>query len=151
MTSTDIFLLQQLWLRLTGEPFSNQVLVQQFERDGGIDIQHLSHEALLSILNGDFSGNWYDVAFSFSEMLASYAAQESLNIPMNDRQVVAWTAAVFVIADVITKGETEIELQFDKVILGFLAIRGKMQLPELIYLCQRFFCSQPIEINEKFL
>jgi hypothetical protein len=142
MIHEDLLLLERLWHRLLGEVFSARILAQQLMQDGGLDIQGLSVDDLTELIGGTFSGNWREVAFAFSELLASYMAQEQMGQSLSDRQVVAWAAAVFLIADVLTRGEPYFDHKFGKFLTVLLAVRGKLEESEIIYIAQRFFSAQ---------
>ena len=123
---------------LVGEEFAVQKLANRVRADGGVDIENLSAADVVDLIEGRFSGSWSEVAFSFSEILASYSVPGGIQSP---EQVVGWVVVTFVIADAIKKNETDWELEFNKVINGFLAVRDKLETDECIFILQRVFCG----------
>lgn len=136
MTENDIAFLDRLWRRLTGDAFTAQKLAEQLKHVGGHDMTNLSEGELLQLLNGRFSGDWNEPAFSFSELLADYCLPDE-NRPKE--QTVGWVCASFIISDAIKQGATDWELQFDKLIDGFLAVRDNLETEEAIHVFQRVF------------
>lgn len=126
----------RLWKRLSGTEFSVQQLVERVRADGGHDITNLSEADLVSLAEGLFSGDWKEAAFSFSELLAYYAA---LGEKRTKQQVVGWVFASFVIADAINESAADWELQFNSFIDGFLAIRGELETEEAVQVFRRVF------------
>lgn len=140
MTETDIKLFSDLWGRLVGGDFTLQCLAQRIHRDGGIDMSNLSEEDVLQLLNGRFAGDWHEPAFSFSELLACYAAGEGND--MTKEQMVGWVAGAFVVADAINQNATDLELQFNIFFEGFLVVRNKLGADECIHILRRFLCRE---------
>jgi hypothetical protein len=136
MTQHDILFLDGLWRRLTGDAFSSETLAKQIKHDGGHDMSDLSEATLLQLLDGRFSGDWKEAAFSFSELLAFYCVPDENR---SKKQTVGWVCASFVISDAIRQGATDWELQFDKLIDGFLAVRNDLEAEEAVYVFQRVF------------
>jgi hypothetical protein len=136
MTKNDIVFLDGLWRRLIGDAFTAQKLAEQLKHDGGHDMANLSEGELLQLLNGRFSGDWKEPAFSFSELLAFYSVPDE-NRPK--KQTVGWVCASFIITDAIKQGATDWELQFDKLIDGFLAVRNDLETEEAVHVFQRVF------------
>ncbi len=136
MTRQDIAFLEKLWERLSGERLVPQQLTKQIKHDGGHDVSNLSDEDLMELVEGRFAGDWKGAAFSFSELLAYYAA---LGKKRTKKQVVAWVFASFVIADAIKHGAADWELQFNNFIGGFLAVRNELETEESVRVFQRVF------------
>jgi hypothetical protein len=134
----DMDFYRQLWERLVGHEFTPQKLADRLRVDGGVDIENLSAADVIDLIEGRFSGSWSEVAFSFSEILASYSVPGGIQSP---EQIVGWVFAAFVIADAIKKNEADWELEFNKVINGFLAVRDKLETDECIFILQRVFCG----------
>jgi hypothetical protein len=132
----DIVFLGQLWGRLVGEAFSPASLAGQVKADGGHDLSNLSQEELIQLIEGRFSGQWKEPGFSFSELLAFYCVPDGEKSP---RQVVAWVFASFVIADAIKHGAADWEMEFDKLIDGFLTIRKSLEMQESVHVFKRVF------------
>jgi len=119
MPMEDIVFLGQLWGRLVGEAFSPASLAGQVKADGGHDLSQ-----------------WKEPGFSFSELLAFYCVPDGEKSP---RQVVAWVFASFVIADAIKHGAADWEMEFDKLIDGFLTIRKSLEMQESVHVFKRVF------------
>ena len=92
--------LEKLWVRLVGADFSATKLAARARHDGGHDIDGLSDSDLIGLIEGRFSGDWDEVAFSFSELLCYYAAHVQLGIELTGEQIVSWTFSVLMIAEV---------------------------------------------------
>lgn len=136
MTKKDVVFLDGLWRRLTGDAFTPQELAKQVKHDGGHDMSKLSEEDLLQLLDGRFSGDWKEPAFSFSELLAFYCVPDENR---SKKQTVGWVCASFVIADAIEQGAADWELQFDKLVDSFLAVRNDLEAKEAVHVFQRVF------------
>jgi hypothetical protein len=133
--SNDADFYQSLWMRLVGEEFSSGKLGDRLRRDGGVDMD-LGDEDLRSLIEGRYTGSWSEVAFSFSELLASYSVPGGIETP---GQVVGWVCASFVIADAIRNGATDWEMEFNKFINGFLAVRDRLEIEESIHIFEQVF------------
>ena len=139
MPVEDIEFLGQLWGRLVGEAFAPASLACQVKADGGHDMSNLSQEELIQLMEGSFSGQWKEPGFSFSELLSFYCVPDGVKSP---KQIVAWVFASFVIADAIQHGAADWELELDKLIDGFLAIRKSLETQESVHFFKRVFsCS----------
>ncbi len=103
-------------------------------------MSNLSEEDVLQLLNGRFAGDWHEPAFSFSELLACYAAGEGND--MTKEQMVGWVAGAFVVADAINQNATDLELQFNIFFEGFLVVRNKLGADECIHILRRFLCRE---------
>lgn len=136
MTKQDIAFLDGLWRRLTGDAFTPQKLAEQLKHDGGHDMSNLSEEDLLQLLDGRFSGDWKEPTFSFSELLAFYCVPDANR---SKKQTAGWVCASFVVSDAIKQGATDWELQFDKLIDGFLAVRNDLEAKDAVHVFQRVF------------
>ena len=135
---SDAAFYRQLWVRLMGDEFTAQKLADRIRVDGGVDIENLSTSDVFELIEGRFSGSWSEVAFSFSEILASYSAPGGIE---SGEQIVGWVFAAFVIAEAIKEDKTDWEFEFDKFINGFLVVRDKLETEESIYIFQRVFCG----------
>ena len=133
----DVEFYRQLWERLVGGNFSPQKLADRLRLDGGIDIDNLSNASVLDLIEGVYSGPWSEVAFTSSELLASYTVPGGIQTA---EQVVAWVFASFAFADSALHGEADWEIQFDIFINGFALTRGQLEPDESIHILQRLFC-----------
>ena len=138
MTEADIDVLRDLWGRLTGSEFSLRRLARRIHQDGGGDMSNLSEDDLIRLMEGKFHGDWWEPAFSFSELLAYYAAGKGSS--MTKEQVVGWIAGAFVLADAISQNATDLELQFGIFFAGFLLVRQNLRPDECLYVLRRFLC-----------
>ncbi|MGH8589482.1 MAG: hypothetical protein ACREXX_09160 [Gammaproteobacteria bacterium] len=135
----DVNFYRQLWERLVDREFTSQKLADRLRADGGVDIENLSNGNVLDLIEGRFSGPWSEVAFTASELLASYSVPGGIHTP---EQVVGWVFASFAFADSIKNDEADWEIQFNIFINGFLAVRDKLETEESIHIFQRVFhCS----------
>ena len=140
MTKQDVVFIERLWNRLTGRKFVPHEFAKQIHRDGGIDMENLSTEDLLQLLEGRFAGDWNEPAFSFSELLSYYSVPNAnRDWSRTKEQIVGWVFASFVIADVIKHGATNWEMQFDQFINCFVELRSELEIDEAIEIFQRVF------------
>jgi hypothetical protein len=140
MTRQDSILIERLWNRLTGRKFVPQEFVKQVHWHGGHDMSNLSEEDLLQLLEGRFSGNWHEPAFSFSELLAFYSVPNAnRDRSRTKEEIVGWVFASFVIADAIKQSGTDWEMQFNLFMNGFLEVRSDLEIDEAIEIFQRVF------------
>ena len=149
MTKQDVVFLDGLWKRLTGSAYTPHKLAKQVKHDGGHDMSNLSEKDLLQLLDGRFSGDWKEPAFSFSELLAFYCVPDENR---SKKQTVGWVCASFVISDAIRQGAADWELQFDKLVDGFLVVRNDLEAAEAVRVFQRVFhcgeeaaCANPTD------
>ena len=136
MTENDNNFLSALWQRLTNSKFSQNLLFQQFFKDGGHDVSNLSQEDLKLLADGRFVGDWKEPAWAASELLAYYS------VPVSERtneQVVTWVFAAFVLADSIAHGDTEWDTKINFFFDGFYCVRSKLEPEEIIYIFQRLY------------
>lgn len=134
----DVDFYRQLWERLVGHEFIPQKLADRLRVDGGVDIEDLSNANVLDLIEGRFSGPWSEVAFTSSELLASYSVPGGIQTP---EHVVGWVFASFAFADSVKKREADWEIQFNIFMNGFLNVRDKLEPEESVYIFQRVFCS----------
>jgi len=140
MTRQDSILIERLWNRLTGRKFVPQEFVKQVHWHGGHDMSNLTEEDLLQLLEGRFSGDWSQPAFSFSELLAFYSVPNaSRDKSRTKEEIVGWAFAAFVIADAIKQGGTDWEMQFNLFMNGFFEVRSELEIDEAIEIFQRVF------------
>jgi hypothetical protein len=136
MTKQDFILIEKLWNRLTGTKFVPLDFAKLIRRHGGHDMSKLCEEDVLRLLEGEFSGNWHEPAFSFSELLAYYSVPDENR---TKEEIVGWVFASFVIADAIKQGATDWEMQFNLFVNGFLEVRNELDIYEAIEIFERVF------------
>lgn len=141
MTNSEYLFLQNLWNRLGKDTFSPKNLIERVRIDGGLDVSGLSDDDMSQLLEGNFAGDWHEVAFSFSELLAYYAAIYESNHIKDLRQIVGWGFSVFMIRDAIEKNVTDLDLQLNSFIESFFYIREKLEIEESILIILSFFRS----------
>ncbi len=134
----DVEFYRELWERLVGSTFTPKKLADRLRLDGGVDIEDLSDAHVLDLIEGGYSGPWSEVAFTSSELLASYSVPGGIQTA---EQVIGWVFSSFAFADSAKHDEADWEIQFDIFINGFLAIRGQLEPDESIHIFQRIFCS----------
>lgn len=132
--------IEQLWSRLTGEDFSREQFVARLRRDGGIDISNLLDSDLTALLDGNFSGDWAEPAFTFSEMLACYSG---LDGEWEPRQIVGWAFAAIVLGQAFRRGHGDISMGFNTFLKGFLKIQAMLEVEESVEIFQRHFGAKP--------
>lgn len=140
-----------IWERLVGEPFSPQSFAAQLRHDGGHDISNLSESDLMALIEGRFSGDWREVAFSFSELLTFYNAANDAN-PMTDRQTVGWCFAAMMIAESCRRDVTDWDLQINYLLDGLAHMRRRLEVEEMVELLGRVFgakCEDPNATNAR--
>ena len=129
-------LIERLWTRLTGKEFVPLEFAKLILRHGGHDMKKLREEDVLRLLGGTFTGNWHEPAFAFSELLAFYSVPDANRAK---EEIVGWVFASFVIADAIQRGATDLEMQFNLFLNGFLEVRNELDIYEAIDIFQRVF------------
>jgi hypothetical protein len=142
-TIRDLDFYRQLWVRLVGGEFSASSLAERVRNDGGMDIGNLSDAELLDLIEGRFSGNWTEAAFSSSELLAYYAVPGAITGP---EQIVGWVFIAFVAADAIKEDALEWEAQFNSFMNGFLSVRDQLEREECVQIFHRVFCGGFLEL-----
>jgi hypothetical protein len=100
----------------------------------------LSNEELDALINQRFSGDWSEVAFSASELLAYYGAPQPPEL--KPEQVVCWVFAAFALSDAIRKQATSWDLHFDIFLNSFLRVRKFLHLYECIDIFLRVFQNE---------
>src|SRR5208282_591529 len=96
MKQQDSIFIERLWNRLTGRKFVPQEFVKQVHWHGGHDMSSLTEEDLLQLLEGRFSGDWSQPAFSFSELLAFYSVPNANRDKSRTKEeIVGWVFASF--------------------------------------------------------
>lgn len=130
-------LVATVWERLTGEAFTVGKFVAQVRHFGGHDISALSDDDIEALFYGQFSGDWHEVAFAFSETLAASS------IDLGDWYTTSWDSVwvfcVLVVAECLDRDETEMEFQFGKFVGGFDRLRASLREAEWMDLFERFF------------
>jgi len=137
-TAKDVEFYRLLWERLAGQEFSVGKLANRLRLDGGVDVENLSHADICDLIEGSYSRSWSEVAFSFSEILATYSVPSGIQ---TGEQIVGWVCASFVIADAIRNDATDWEMEFNKFIDGFMVVRDRLETEESINVFQRVFRS----------
>ena len=135
MTDPDRQMLGAMWARLVGSELSLEKLVARIRHDGGLDVSGLSDEELRQLFDGRFSGNWKEPAFAFSELLALYRGGATHDPA---EQTVGWAFAVLSLADALERDVTDLDLQFNNFIDGFVAFKERLTTDESIHILKRF-------------
>ena len=141
MTKNEYIFLQNLWNRLCKDTFSPENLIKRVRIDGGLDVSGLSDDEMLQLFEGNFAGDWHEVAFSFSALLAYYSTFCKSDHIKDLRQIVGWGVSVFMIRDAIEKNVTDLDLQFNFFIESFFHIKTKLEIEESIFIILSFFRS----------
>ncbi|MDX9976389.1 MAG: hypothetical protein RBU21_25665 [FCB group bacterium] len=142
MTPEDRAFLDALSLRLLEEKLRPDWLVKSVHHHGGLDAASLSRSDLLALLEGSYSGDWWEPVFTFSEMLAYFAGARQLQQHRwNDEATVTWAFAVLALADALEQSASNWELQFNLVIDSFLAVRESLDVEEGLWIMRRVFRS----------
>ena len=131
---SDVDLYGRIWTKLAHGSFSMERLAEQVRFDGGLDMESLTVADLVQLMNGH-PGNWGDVAFGFSELLAYYSA-----IPPEGfagAQVVGWAFGCVALADAIRAGFGDWDMEVHKFLDVLLRVRHKLDAEELSELLQR--------------
>ena len=139
MSDQDRILIKELWFRLTGDVFTHQKLIERIRKDGGIGISKISDDGMLKLIDGRFSGDWGDIVFYFSELLAFYAALGELDKITKIEQVAGWVFASFIIRDAIEMNATDLMLQFNFFMDSFFTMRKKLETEESVNIVLSFF------------
>jgi hypothetical protein len=140
MTKQDAQFIENLWNRLVGRMFVPEEFAKLVHWHGGHDMSGLSVENVLELLEGRFSGDWHEPAFSFSELLAYYSVPNAKRDRSRTKEeIVGWVFASFVIADAIKQGAKEWEMQFNVFLDGFIEVRSELEIDEAVQIFQRVF------------
>ena len=131
---TTIDLMAPIWERLMGVPFNASDLADNLIRDGGHDISALTKDDLLCLMEDRFQGKWFNVVFSFSELLTYYAACELTNV-----QVVAWCFSALIIGKAARKLETDWEHQLYFLAIGFTRVKPILTYDEFVVVLTQAF------------
>jgi hypothetical protein len=94
--------LSPIAIRLTGSPLNSALLADALIHDGGHDIEPLLKKDLIALTEGNFEGNWKNVIFTCSELLAFYSATE-----LEAYQVLGWCFATLILGEATSRGETD--------------------------------------------
>jgi hypothetical protein len=137
----DLDFYRRLWERIVPGEFAAAKLVQCVRRDGGVDTEGLSDSDLLALIEERYSGDWAEVAFTASEMLASYTVPGGIAAP---EQVVAWVFAALALSDAIKNGAADWSVTFDTFLDGFFLIRKSLEFGEAQAIFERAFQAQQV-------
>lgn len=136
MLAEDRRFLNRLSERLRGAPFDHAVL-EEVKRSGGHDMSDLSIEDLSALMAGQYSGDWYELAFAFGETLWGYTKEVNSNIV--DIDVVVWAFCLLGLCDALEQGQSDWDLQARAIHKSFLAVRDHLELDEELWLLKRTF------------
>jgi len=131
---SDIDLYGRIWTKLVNDRFSVERLAAQVRFDGGLDMESLAVADLVELMNGH-PGNWADVAFGFSELLAYYSAVSPEELV--GAQVAGWAFGCVALADAIRAGVGDWEMEVHKFLDVLLRVRHKLDVEDLSRLLQR--------------
>lgn len=132
----DVDFYSALWTRLVGDGFSVEKLLHRVRIDGGVDIEDLSDSDLRDLIEERYAGDWSKVAFTGSEMLASYSVAGGMSTP---DQVVGWVFASLILSDAIKADAADWYRNFDNFLNGFFAVREKLAFGEALAIFERAF------------
>ena len=130
----DVDLYRRIWTKLVDNRFSQERLAAQVRFDGGLDMKSLTVADLVELMNGH-PGNWDEVAFGFSELLAYYSA-----VPPEEfvgARIVGWAFGCVALADAIRAGVGDWDTEVNKLLDVLLRVRHELDVEELSEFLQR--------------
>jgi hypothetical protein len=130
----DVDLYRRIWTKLVDDRFSMERLAAQVRFDGGLDMESLTVADLVQLMNGH-PGDWGEVAFGFSELLAYYSAVPPAKF--TGAQVAGWAFACVALADAIRAGAGHWEMELDWFLDVLMRVRHKLGVEELSEFLQR--------------
>ncbi len=131
----------KVWLRLTGEPFTESALADQLIHDGGIDVDPLTKEDFIRLIQGSFTGDWKNVAFTSAEMLSSYSVVSTLS----SREVAAWCFIALTMGEACRRDAAEWSREFAVLMEGFHNVSGKLEIDEALYILRHTLAEKSTE------
>lgn len=130
----DVGLYGRIWTKLVDDRFSPERLAAQVRLDGGLDLESLTVADLVELMNGH-PGNWGDVAFGCSELLAYYSAVPPEEL--TGARVVGWAFGWVALADAIRAGAGDWDMEVNKFLDVLPRVRHRLGAEEMSEFLQR--------------
>jgi hypothetical protein len=117
--------------RVVASSLSIDAIAAQLKIDGGLDMAALSEAQIAAVIADAFVGDWNDVGFGFSEVLAYYAAADG---KLKGKQIIAWCVAMLVVGRLCRIGVRDWELQLACLLDGLKKTMTILEVDETLLL-----------------
>lgn len=140
MNNQDRQIIKDVWSRNINEPFSIAVLAKHAKQEGGIDMNGLAIKNICDLFDGRYEGEWYEVQFSFNEILPLFwVITESGTKPLKSHHVLICILALLMLADARDIGARDIGQHTGNIIRTFSIIKDQLTPHEFMHLQKRIF------------